>query len=108
MWLYQHFRVCVTDEEATVVTWQQLSGVTGSYTWKLQHSTKFLLEDENGAKLLTRAAKCDSPNLHICAITYSEINFCILIIPIIMCVIIDFIIIIIIIFIIDKLISYNF
>jgi hypothetical protein len=91
--------------------WQQLSGVIGSYTWQLQHSTKFLLEDENGANILTKAAKCNSRSRHIWATTYSKINFHILIIPIIMCVIIDFIIItiiIIIIIIIDKLISHNF
>jgi hypothetical protein len=42
-----------------VVIWQQFSGVTGFYTWQKQHSTKFLVEDENGAKILTKAAKCD-------------------------------------------------
>jgi hypothetical protein len=87
-----------------VVIWQQLSGVTGSYRGQLQHSTKVLLEDENGVKILTKAAKCDSPSRHIWTITYSKIIVYILIIPIIMCVIIDFIIIIII----DKLISYKF
>jgi hypothetical protein len=71
-----------------VIIWQQLSGVTGSYTWQPQHSTKFSLEDENGANILTKAAKCDSPSHHIWAITYSEINFHTFIIPIIMCVII--------------------
>ena len=60
------------------------------------------IQEENGAKILTKVAKCDSPSHHIWAITYSEINFHILIIPIIMCIIIDFIIII------DKFISYNF
>jgi hypothetical protein len=34
-----------------MVMGQQLSGVTASYTWQWQHSTKILLEDENGTKI---------------------------------------------------------